>query len=177
MSAPSFPSEATLVALMQKCLDTQIPAVPSSNVVENAYKDVNTAVGTLLSSVNDTTKRSSWNYVDSGVKQFLKLNAYNAINNASGIRALRVFITESDGTTIYDSSKETKNTFDNYLKKAINENHNSRVAIYECLTNTGGIEFETKFSTSTQKNQIYIARRVGLDKRNSIGCIRISYDI
>jgi hypothetical protein len=167
MSAENFPAETSLVYLLNDCLNTAIPANPNNNILENVYPNLSTALGSFLKSLTN----SDWLYVDAGIKAFL-------IDSSNNIYpGLRVLVSDSDGTVAYDSSKGINNTFANYGKKAINENHNTRVAISQALVLPSGVEVEAKFSNSVGTKQVYIAKRVGLDKRFSLGCIRVSYNV
>lgn len=167
MSAENFPTETSLFSLLDSCLNIAIPADPTNNVLENVYPNLSTALGTFLK----TQSNSDWLYMNSGIKAFL------AVPANSVYPGLRVLVSDSDGTVAYDSSKGVNNTFVNYGKKAINENHNTRIAISQALVLPSGVEVEAKNSASVGVKQVYIAKRVGLNKRFSLGCIRISYNV
>jgi hypothetical protein len=104
----------------------------------------------------------------------------------------RLLLTESDGTVIYDSAQIGKtvtnddancgitgdvprNSYPAFCTKQVNENHNSRVAILATQLFPCGLGVETKFSTSVNKIQSYVAVRMG-DYLNSMGTARYSAD-
>lgn len=92
-----------------------------------------------------------------------------------GTQSPRIVLTESDGTVVIDTSK-TSNSYGNWKSKQINENHNSRVAFMATQMFPCGVGYETKYSTSTQTNQAYVAIRLG-DFLNNPGSIRLSYNV
>lgn len=88
---------------------------------------------------------------------------------------VRIVITFSDGTVAYDRGKGAANTYDNALKPGgINVNHNSRISVMTALLSSSGVGFERKFSTSTDMQMFYMARRFGYSQDNSIGCVILS---
>lgn len=118
---------------------------------------------------------NTWNTMFSGLNAFVSDNSSNEfyIN-------LRVLISDADGTVVYDSGRRLNssgnpiNTYDNYLAKSINENHNSRLAIMTALVSSSGSGREQKWSTSTRSFEQYLAIRIGLNSEAAFGCIRIS---
>lgn len=91
---------------------------------------------------------------------------------AGSIANGRILISLPDGTVVLDTSR-TNNTYANFLAKAINENHNSRVAPMAAQWYPCGLALESKLSSSTGQNEAYFALRAG-DHLDSIGTIRIS---
>jgi hypothetical protein len=88
----------------------------------------------------------------------------------------RVVVTLPDGTVVIDTGRPAgTNTWANFQAKTINENHNSRVAIFSAQQYPCGIGLETKVSTSgaPTTNQSYIAFRAGAHL-DSVGTIRMS---
>ena len=85
----------------------------------------------------------------------------------------RVVVTIPDGTVVVDTGKGGLNTYANYLAKAINENHNSRVAIFEAQAYPCGIAVETKLSSSVGQKDSYLAVRLGT-YLDSAGTVRMS---
>lgn len=83
----------------------------------------------------------------------------------------RILVTLSDGTVIFDSSKDN-NARANI--KSINENHMSRVAIVSAALSQSGVAFEKKYSSSTGFFEEYLAHRLGKSSENSLGIIRWS---
>lgn len=89
----------------------------------------------------------------------------------------RVVVTEPDGTVVVDTGKDAAtNTLANWMNKAINENHNSRVAILNAQLLEDGIGHERKYSSSTGTFQAGVAQRLGLQFNNA-GGIRLSLDV
>lgn len=108
------------------------------------------------------------------------LAAFKTAN--STVNGFRILITTADGTVAYDSGKSssmnvygTSSPATGYVGKAINENHNSRVAILTALLSSSGVGEEQKWSTSSSKFENYLAIRVGISPFASIGCIRLSF--
>lgn len=93
--------------------------------------------------------------------------------NTTGDDSFRVLVTIPDGTVIFDSAKDN-NTHANAKNKAINENHNTRVAIMKALVGNGEA-MEQKYSSTVNRKEIYLVRRIGLSTEESVGCVRISY--
>ena len=91
---------------------------------------------------------------------------------ANGIQNGRVVITLPDGTVVVDTSKNN-NTYQNFQNKAINENHNSRVAIFTAQQWACGTGIESKLSTSTRVRETYYALRLG-SHLDSVGTARLS---
>ena len=85
---------------------------------------------------------------------------------------LRMVVTVPDGTVVLDTSKGN-NTYDNYLAKAINENHNTRVAFMAAQHYPCGAALETKLSTTDGTVESYLAFRAG-PHLDSLGTMRIS---
>lgn len=79
----------------------------------------------------------------------------------------RVLITLPDGTTVIDTARNDgagnpqNNTYANFQNKTINENHNSRVAIFSAQEYPCGFAVETKTSTTTGQIENYVAVRLG----------------
>jgi hypothetical protein len=96
-----------------------------------------------------------------------------AANTAkAGIVNGRILVTLPDGTVIVDTSK-TNNTYQNYKDKKINENHNSRIAILDAQLYECGQGVETKFSSTDNVTETYVALRLGNYLNNS-GTARLS---
>lgn len=101
----------------------------------------------------------------------IRVKDNTSYNNLAAYARLQVFprgrilITAPDGTVAFDSSKDTspsKNTFENFKNKTINENHNTRIAILDAQMFECGIGVETKYSTTDGTNESYVAARIGL---------------
>ena len=99
---------------------------------------------------------------------------------AAGITAGRMVITLPDGTVVIDTNRTDNdpndpksNSYQHFLDKTINENHNSRVAIFSAQQYPCGRGLETKFSTSDGTDESYLALRLGTHL-DSEGTARIS---
>jgi hypothetical protein len=87
----------------------------------------------------------------------------------------RVVVTLPDGTVVVDTYQGASNTWSNYQDKSINENHNTRVAIFRSQYEQCGVGHERKLSSTTWVMQKSVAIRLG-EYLNSAGSIRISVD-
>ena len=105
------------------------------------------------------------------------LDTANAL--AASVATGRVVITLPDGTVMIDTNRDdntaspTSNSYQHFLDKTINENHNSRVAILATQEYPCGVAVESKLSTSTGMTEAYVALRVGTHL-DSDGTIRVS---
>lgn len=103
----------------------------------------------------------------------------------------RIIVVLADGTVVVDTSKNdgvtfpvpqpnTSNTYSNsytnFQQKNVNENHNSRIAVIDAQLWPCGLGVETKFSTSSQQNENYVAIRLG-KYLNNAGTVRISQTV
>lgn len=96
------------------------------------------------------------------------------LNKAYKHPSLRIVVTEPDGTVVIDSYKPlSENTYYNWKTKAINENHNSRVAIMDAQNYDCGVGYEKKHSSTMDNTQYYVAVRAGLKYKN-YGTFRLS---
>jgi hypothetical protein len=152
------------LAQSQSILSSELPSAA------NLLSHLILRVRPLLTDLNMPSNQSDYNSV------MTKCNEIKS--NMIGFSGARVLYTAPDGTVIFDSGIKifTDNTYDNYVKKSINENHNSRPAIMCAqLSLFGhGLGVEQKFSTSTKSNEIYAAIAFG-SRFNNQGTMRISY--
>ena len=72
-----------------------------------------------------------------------------------------------------NTASPSSNSYQHFLDKTINENHNSRVAILAAQQYACGIGVESKFSSSTGQTESYVAVRAG-EHLDSDGTIRMS---
>jgi hypothetical protein len=93
----------------------------------------------------------------------------------------RILLSLDDGTTIYDSSRNSSttsanatNTALNFKNKGINENHNSRPEIMLATLSSSGVGWTSRFSTSTSFPLFYLAQRLGQSVNSSIAILRVS---
>lgn len=104
-----------------------------------------------------------------------------ARNTAQAIANGRVVVTVPDGTVVLDTSRTDDptntmpvgNSFQHFQNKTVNENHNSRVAIFDSQEYQCGIGLEAKLSTTTGQREIYLAVRLGTHL-DATGSVRIS---
>lgn len=98
---------------------------------------------------------------------------------AGSVATGRVVVTLPDGTVVLDTARDDNtvdpksNSFQHFLDKTINENHNSRVAILAAQEYPCGLGLESKFSSSTGQTESYVAIRAGAHL-DSDGTIRMS---
>jgi hypothetical protein len=85
----------------------------------------------------------------------------------------RLVVTLADGTVVVDTGKSANNNYATYAAKAVNENHNSRIAIMLAQTHECGLGVETKYSSTDKSNEKYVAIRLG-EYLNSAGTARLS---
>jgi len=101
------------------------------------------------------------------------INKCNAVAFPSGT-TYRVVATLADGRVWYDSSKGSDNTYQNFLNKAINENHNTRRPFMEVLLSDKNYAYEAKLSTTTKKFEERIVMRLGASNLEPLGSIGLS---
>lgn len=87
----------------------------------------------------------------------------------------RMVITLPDGTVMMDTTSDN-NSWESFKAKTVNENHNSRVAIFHSQGQEGGVGYETKWSTSDNRVEKYVAVRLN-KYLNSNGSVRFSIPI
>ena len=91
----------------------------------------------------------------------------------------RVVIALPDGTVVLDTSRAdntanpNSNSYQHFLDKTINENHNSRMAFFLAQEYPCGAAIETKTSSTTGVVENYFALRLG-NHFDSVGTVRIS---
>jgi hypothetical protein len=100
---------------------------------------------------------------------------------AGGIVNGRMVVAVPDGTVVLDTGKPddptnvqaSGNSFQHFQNKTVNENHNSRVAIFDAQEWPCGVGLERKLSTTTGVTETYVAIRLGTHLDN-VGTSRIS---
>jgi hypothetical protein len=93
----------------------------------------------------------------------------------------RLLITLPDGTVVLDTANmddptdglESGNSYGHFQSKTVNENHNSRIAIFAAQLYPCGIGVESKLSTTTDEVETYVAVRLGAHLSSS-GTARLS---
>jgi hypothetical protein len=142
---------------------------PSLGNLNALMASLNQSAGNSIYSFTNTPSSESWSSMHALIASWISANAFNA-------NGLRVLVALADGTVCYDSSRGT-NTYNNYLNKSINENHNSRVAILQALLSNNGVGFEAKLSTTTNILTNYLAQRIWVTNGRPMGTIRVSVDV
>ena len=125
----------------------------------------------ILTPAKVTSFRNKLNNVTNQGTYAILLAEANA--TATLIANGRVVVTLPDGTVVVDTSKGANNTYANFIDKAINENHNTRVAILDAQIYDCGVGLETKTSSSTGVQEVYLAKRLGA-YLDSAGTVRLS---
>ena len=100
---------------------------------------------------------------------------------ASSIANGRLLVTLPDGTVMIDTARPDDptnvlaagNSFQHFQSKTVNENHNSRIAIFDAQEWPCGVGLERKFSSSTGFTESYFAIRMGPHLDNP-GTLRLS---
>jgi len=93
----------------------------------------------------------------------------------------RMLVALPDGTVVLDTARTDDpnntlpvgNSFQHFQQKTVNENHNSRVAVFSAQLYLCGYGLESKLSSTTGLTESYIALRLG-NHLDSIGTARIS---
>ena len=133
-----------------------------------------TAMSVICDFLNEPYSCNAEARYDSSIG-FLKffIDSFDLSNYPANV-IIRIVATLPDGTVWYDSSK-SNNTYQHFLNKCINENHNTRPAFLQALVSDCGKGFETKPSSTTAVN--YQARsvvRLGSTQDNALGLIGFS---
>ena len=108
-------------------------------------------------------------------------NFVNSVPPTVPATTARLVITLPDGTVVVDTGKKDDpanalpqgNSFNHFKSKTVNENHNSRIAILDSQLHVCGAGVESKFSTTDNKRESYVAIRLGNYLDNS-GTARFS---
>jgi hypothetical protein len=129
-------------------------------------------IGTLTPHLGDLTTLLD-TVADETSYQALKARAIAIADGMPGLR-FRVLVTVPDGTVVVDTRSQSRgSTYNDFLAKAVNENHNSRIAIVSAQLFPCGAGIESKLSTSSGTRETYFAARLGAHL-NSAGTARIS---
>lgn len=100
---------------------------------------------------------------------------------ASSIGDGRMLVALPDGTVVLDTARpddptntmSSGNSYEHFVEKTVNENHNSRVAILSAQQYPCGVGLERKVSTTTNTSETYFALRLG-KHLDSSGTARLS---
>ena len=155
-------ASAVSMALLQSKLMSYIP--------NGSQFPLSNTLGLFLEILDVDT----WGDMDDGIIAFLNDDTTDPTGNL--YPGLRVLVTLSDGTVAYDS-KSANNTFlafSTKTPKAINENHNSRLANLTALMSHAGTGYEKKYSYSNGQDQVYYASRMGSGAHHALGVVRVS---
>eukprot|EP01084_Bolivina_argentea_P233227 392871_1 len=128
------------------------------------YKTLNKAIDVNFNTICGALQKFDPNDVDSYAP-------FKGIGDA--LFPFRSVLTVPDGTVLYDTKEGTRNNHFNAKNKAINENHNNRIAIMSAQLNNIGKAWERKLSTSGDEIEDYVARRCG-SQFDNFGTIRLS---
>lgn len=93
----------------------------------------------------------------------------------------RIVVTTEDGTVVYDGGEPEDpdnllpqgNSYQHFITKTVNENHNSRIAFLDAQLWPCGVGVETKFSSTVSSNRSRVTRRLG-EYLNSVGTVGLS---
>ena len=146
MKFPNFSLAMVLVASLFTSLNASAAVPAAYAALDKVLAPATTELKTKLDGATS----------DAGYKTLLA--AASAI--AAKIPGGRLVVTLQDGTVVLDT-KSTKNTYANFSKKLVAENHNTRIAILNAQLTAGGIGYETKYSTTDKTTETYLARRLG----------------
>jgi hypothetical protein len=129
-----------------------------------------TIYNSVLDFLNEPNNNLKYNYA---IEQLfiMKNNIDKDVNNIQRSQ-IRILCTMPDGQVWCDTAKGTKNTYENFKSKTINENHNTRIAIFEALQNSIGKEI--KFSASTGFKEEYYANSIVDSPFIPLGVLRLS---
>src|SRR5215510_6502014 len=121
-----------------------------------------------------------------GLSQVVDQNSYATFlaQNRQIVATLpgsRMLVTVPDGTVVLDTARPDDpdnmltvgNSYQHFQQKTVNENHNSRVAVFAAQLYPCGYGLESKLSSTTGLTESYIALRLG-NHLDSIGTARIS---
>jgi hypothetical protein len=145
----------------QGCLPGIETAVRRNQVYKHLYS--------VLASHQSRLKNLLAAVVDQGTYTALLTHAASV---ASKVEDGRVVVTLPDGTVVVDTASSA-NSYANFIAKTVNENHNSRVAVFATQLYPCGIGLERKLSTSTGEIESYLALRLG-KHLDSVGTARLS---
>ncbi len=184
MTAALALSSSTAQAHVCNADDVSSRITPAFNRHTQKY----TRLNQVLSAANVNVLRTQLRAVTNDTTYFALLGSSIAIKNASGLVNGRMLITLPDGTVVIDTARPIPtqasdcgatpadprmNCFQNFRNKTINENHNSRLAVMDAQQTTCGLGIESKFSTSTNSFEHYLAKRLGPHSDNE-GTARLS---
>jgi hypothetical protein len=121
-----------------------------------------------------------------GLSQVVDQDSYAALlafNRAliATLPGSRMLVALPDGTVVLDTARTDDpdntlpvgNSFQHFQQKTVNENHNSRVAVFAAQLYPCGFALESKLSTTTGLTESYFAFRLG-NHLDSIGTARMS---
>jgi hypothetical protein len=140
---------------------------PNGNAYDTLLKRLWPNVAMLTARAGNTNSQPTYQNL---------LSLANSIATAAGGRLV---VTVPDGAVLVDTSRNdgpgapNNNLYQNFLNKTINENHNSRTAIFSAQLFPCGIGVETKKSTTTGQDEHYVAVRLGTHLHNE-GTARLS---
>ena len=152
-----------------------VNATASNSVLSQLYSNfVSTGNQSLVVTFLENEIAGNYTPIPTAITSWISSDATKAsigLSPSDTINGLRVQVILSDGKTAYDSSASANNIFANINiprsdfitsgKYLINENQNTRGYNMSAALSHTGISFSTKYSTSVNANQLYIAVRQG----------------
>jgi hypothetical protein len=131
---------------------------------------INERCGEIVFKFLEDSTLINWNKMATAIEEFISVQSQVMYPNG------RVLVSMPDGRVAYASGSD-RNSYENFLKGDIEENHNTRVAIITALLDESGRGFEIKRSSLAGGKQVYQALRMGSRKDDPIGVVRVSYDL
>jgi hypothetical protein len=154
----------------QECL----PGIDAAYAV---YADRYDAINAVLQPELDGLQSELAALTDQATYQTLLSHARTIVGS---IATGRLVVTVPDGTVVLDTARSDgdpsnpqSNTYQHFLNKTINENHNSRVAIFSAQQWPCGRAIESKLSTTDGVREWYSAYRLG-NHLDNLGTARLS---
>ena len=172
-------------------------SVPSNSVLSQLYSNLCSSgvQSKVVAYLNEPNLIAYYNPIISSLRNWVNATSTKesiGLSATDTISGLRIVVVLPDGHVVYDSGQEDSvdgngngnvythinkpaNNFITSGKYKINENHNTRLHVITANLSQSGISFATKFSTSTDAQQYYIAVRQGSQYEHT-GTIIISMD-
>jgi len=172
MMFASFAFSGATIWAQQACLPGISTALqgPHSAAYTLVRSALTPALAQLSTRLNATVDQTSY-----AALLTLSRNVANSVTNG------RLLVALPDGTVVVDTGKTDDptntlpqgNSYQHFLDKTVNENHNSRVAIMSAQQYPCGLGVESKLSSSTGFVESYVAIRLGA-QLDSNGTARLS---
>jgi hypothetical protein len=167
-------------AARAQSLDAATPpaCLPGIGTAFQAHAATYTLLFNAVSPKTATLQTQLAAVVDQATYATLLTTSHTLANSITNGRAV---VTLPDGTVVLDTGKPDDpantlpagNSYAHFQAKTVNENHNSRVAIFAAQQWPCGAGIETKLSSTTGLREIYLALRLG-NHLDSVGTARLS---